>query len=364
MSSPEWSSQGSSGRHQARNGGAGSQEAQLDVSLELAYSCPGPFPPSGSEPAPTFLLWDAACLPIMSLALQGPGTQQTGLGFTGPCESRKAGGACGLGSHHRAQQRPGGWSGGRQRLWGSGVPYSLPWIRPELPGQLPCPAVSLDTAGILGHGRKESPHGLARKQCRGRPCRSRIRGPLTVPAGRDQWLAGQAWDPLQMLDTGGLLGATGLPWVASPTTLRPEGGLPDSRPSRTDPRRGSGLTPLGRTPGEASPGVCGSGSPLPELLGLGRSWGHSAGLSVYPTPPPQCGLAGGGDFVQGLSPGFWLKLSLLVPEPLAFPPSRTGYGVQPFTHSFVHLPVIAELLGPRAWLGFGGSRAECEMRFS
>lgn len=43
-----------------------------------------------------------------------------------------------------------------------------------------------------------------------------------------------------MLDTGGLLGATGLPWVASPPTLRPEGGLPDSSPSRTDPAGGLG----------------------------------------------------------------------------------------------------------------------------
>lgn len=73
MSSPEQRGQGCSWRHQARNGATRSPKVQLDVSLELAYSCPGPLPSCGSELASTFLPWDAACLPITSLALQGPG---------------------------------------------------------------------------------------------------------------------------------------------------------------------------------------------------------------------------------------------------------------------------------------------------
>ena len=112
------------------------------------------------------------------------------------------------------------------------------------------------------------------------------------------------------------------------------------------PQQGVRAGPLGRTPGEASPGVSSSGSPLSELLGLGLSWGHSAGLAYVPHPPPPT-WAGGG-FAQGLSPGFWLEVSLLVPGPLAFPSNRTGCGIQTSTHSLVRLSVIAEFRGAQS----------------
>lgn len=107
MSSPEQSGQGCSWRHQAR-----SQKVQLDVSLELAYSCPGPLPSCGSELASTFLPWDAACLPITGpFPCRALGTQQPGLGVPGPSESQKAREGCGLSSPLRPQQRPSGGGG-------------------------------------------------------------------------------------------------------------------------------------------------------------------------------------------------------------------------------------------------------------
>lgn len=170
------------------------------------------------------------------------------------------------------------------------------------------------------------------------PCRQR---PV---AGR----AAGARDALQEVDTGGLARP---PWVASPHTLRPSGGLWDSTPSRLA-WWGVSLVTLGRTPVEASPGVCSSGSCLPELPELGRSWGRSAAPAAPASPQPQSGLGGFAQvppLVSGSNPHFWS------PSP-SFSAKQDGM-VQPPLPAFLSphpSPHISS--GPGAWLDMVGSQ--------
>lgn len=144
-------------------------------------------------------------------------------------------------------------------------------------------------------------------------------------------------------------GLVGPLWVASPPTLRPEGGRQDSSPSRLA-QWGVSAGNAGQGPwGGLSPGVCTLEAPCWATAGA-----ILLALPMYPTSLPRRRLGG---FAQGPSPGFWLKLSLLAPEPLLFP--QTG---REMASILSHIPMFSppSLLDssvPGAWLGITGSQS-------